>query len=51
VPLAPDDVRAIRAAYETVDAGRPPDRHGTLYGYRTADHEFGRFSFHLPPAD
>ena len=51
VPLAPDDVRAIRAAYETVYAGRPPDGHGTLYEYRTADHEFGRFSFHLPPAD
>lgn len=51
VPLAPEDVRAIRAAYETVWAGRAPDGHGTLYGYRTADHEFGRFSFHLPPVD
>ena len=51
VPLTPDDVRAIRAAYETVRAGRAPDGHGTLYGYRTADHEFGRFSFHLPPHD
>jgi glyoxylase-like metal-dependent hydrolase (beta-lactamase superfamily II) len=49
VPLAPDDVRAIRTAYETVWAGRAPDGHGTLYGYPTADHEFGRFSFHLPP--
>jgi glyoxylase-like metal-dependent hydrolase (beta-lactamase superfamily II) len=50
VPLAPDDVRAIRTAYETVWAGRAPDGHGTLYGYPTADHEFGRFSFHLPPS-
>jgi glyoxylase-like metal-dependent hydrolase (beta-lactamase superfamily II) len=51
VPLVPDDVRAIRDAYETVWPGRAPDGHGTLYGYRTADHEFGRFSFHLPPGD
>jgi hypothetical protein len=51
VPLVPDDVRAIRDAYETVWAGRAPDGHGTLYGYSTADHEFGRFSFHLRPGD
>jgi glyoxylase-like metal-dependent hydrolase (beta-lactamase superfamily II) len=51
VPLVPDDVRAIHDAYDTVWAGRAPDGHGTLYGYRTADHEFGRFSFHLPPHD
>jgi glyoxylase-like metal-dependent hydrolase (beta-lactamase superfamily II) len=51
VPLVPDDVRAILDAYETVLPGRAPDGHGTLYGYRTADHEFGRFSFHLPPGD
>ena len=51
VPLVPEDVGAIRDAYETVWAGRPPDGHGTLYGYRTADHEFGPFSFHLPPHD
>jgi glyoxylase-like metal-dependent hydrolase (beta-lactamase superfamily II) len=51
VPLTPDDVRDIRAAYETVWAGRAPDGHGTLYGYPTADYEFGRFSFHLPTND
>jgi glyoxylase-like metal-dependent hydrolase (beta-lactamase superfamily II) len=51
VPLVPDDVRAIRAAYVTVCAGRTPDGHGTLYGYRTIDHEFGHFSFHLPLGD
>ena len=51
VPLAPDDVRAIRDAYETVWAGRAPDRHGTLYGYRAAIHEFERFSFNMPPGD
>ena len=51
VPLVPDDVRNILAAYESVWAGRPPDGHGTLYGCRTADHEFGRFSFHLAPTD
>lgn len=51
VPLVPDDVRAIHDAYETVWAGRVADGHGMLYGYRTADHEFGRFSFHLPPHD
>ena len=32
---------------ETVWAGRAPDRHGTLYGYRAAIHEFERFSFQL----
>src|SRR5687768_5956681 len=31
VPLVPDDVRAIRAAYETVWAGRTSDGHSTLY--------------------
>ncbi len=51
VPLASDDVRAIRDAYETVWAGRAPDRHGTLYGYRAAIHDFGRFSFNMPPHD
>jgi len=51
VPLTPDDVRAIRDAYETVWAGRAPDRHGTLYGYRAAIHEFERFSFNMPPGD
>jgi glyoxylase-like metal-dependent hydrolase (beta-lactamase superfamily II) len=51
VPLVPDDVRAIRAAYETVWAGRTSDGQSTLYGYRTIDHEFGRFSFHLPSGD
>ena len=51
VPLTPDDVHAIRDAYETVWAGRAPDRHGTLYGYRAAIHEFERFSFNMPPGD
>jgi glyoxylase-like metal-dependent hydrolase (beta-lactamase superfamily II) len=51
VPLAPADVHAIRDAYETVWAGRAPDRHGTLYGYRAAIHEFARFSFCMPPGD
>jgi glyoxylase-like metal-dependent hydrolase (beta-lactamase superfamily II) len=51
VPLKPDDVRAIRDAYETVWAGRAPDRHGTLYGYRAAIHEFERFSFNMPTGD
>ena len=51
VPLVPDDVSAIRDAYEMVWAGRAPDRHGTLYGYRAAIHEFGRFSFNMPPGD
>jgi glyoxylase-like metal-dependent hydrolase (beta-lactamase superfamily II) len=51
VPLAPADVIAIRDAYETVWAGRAPDRYGTLYGYRAAIHEFERFSFNMPPAD
>jgi glyoxylase-like metal-dependent hydrolase (beta-lactamase superfamily II) len=51
VPLAPADVYAIRDAYETVWAGRAPDRYGTLYGYRAAIHEFDRFSFNMPPED
>ena len=49
VPLVPADVRAIRDAYETVWAGRAPDRYDTLYGYRAAVHEFERFSFNMPP--
>jgi glyoxylase-like metal-dependent hydrolase (beta-lactamase superfamily II) len=51
VPLVPADVRTIRDAYETVWAGRAPDRYGTLYGYRAAIHEFDRFSFNMPPGD
>ena len=51
VPLVPDDVRAIRDAYETVCAGRAPDRYDTLYGYRAAVHEFKRCSFNMPPED
>lgn len=51
VPLVPADVRAIRDAYETVWAGRPPDRYGTLYGHRAAIHEFAGFSFNMPPGD
>lgn len=50
VPLGPDDVLAIHDAYETVWAGRVPDRHDTLYGHRTAVHDFGRFSFNMPPS-
>jgi glyoxylase-like metal-dependent hydrolase (beta-lactamase superfamily II) len=49
VPLVPDDVRAIRNAYELVWAGKMPDRHDSLYGYRCAIHEFERFSFCMPP--
>lgn len=51
VPLVPDDVRAIRDAYETVWAGRAPERYGSLFGHRAAIHDFGRFSFLLPPGD
>ena len=51
VPLVPEDVLAIRDAYETVWAGRAPDRHEMSYGYRAAIHDFGRFSFNMPPID
>ena len=51
VPLAPEDALAIHDAYETVWAGRAPDRHETSYGYRSAIHDFGRFSFKMPPTD
>ena len=51
VPLVPADVIAIRDAYETVWAGRAPDRYGALYGYRAAIHEFECFSFNMPPDD
>ena len=51
VPLVPEDVNAIHDAFEMVWAERAADGHGTLYGYSTADHEFGRFSFHLPLHD
>jgi glyoxylase-like metal-dependent hydrolase (beta-lactamase superfamily II) len=51
VPLTPADVHAIRDSYESVWSGRAPDRHGTLYGYRAAIYEFGRFSFNMPPGN
>jgi hypothetical protein len=44
-PLAPMDVHAIRDAFETIWAGRAPDQHGSLFGYRVAIHDFGPFSF------
>lgn len=47
-PLSPDDVRAIRDAYETVWAGRAPDRTGSLFDLPTTIHDFGHFSFLLP---
>lgn len=48
-PLVPSDILAIRDAFEEVWDGRPPERHGSLYGYPTAIYDFGRFSFLLPP--
>lgn len=48
-PITPDDVREICDAFETVWAGRNPDRHDAIYGLDTTSHDFGRFSFHLPP--
>ena len=50
-PLAPGDVRAIHEAYEAVWTGRAPDGRTELYGYEAAVHDFGRFSFLLPPGD
>lgn len=48
-PITPHDVREICDAFETVWAGRAPDRRDVIYGYDTASYDFGRFSFHLPP--
>lgn len=47
-PIAPDDVREVQDAFETVWVGRAPDRHDVVSGFDTATHDFGRFSFHLP---
>jgi glyoxylase-like metal-dependent hydrolase (beta-lactamase superfamily II) len=47
-PIRPADALAIQAAFETVWAGRPPDRHRALYGFDVAVHDFNRFSFLLP---
>jgi glyoxylase-like metal-dependent hydrolase (beta-lactamase superfamily II) len=47
-PIQPKDVREIRDAFETVWAGREPDRRGSAYGYPVLIHDFGRFSFLLP---
>ena len=48
-PLAPADMLAIRDAYDEVWDGRPPERQETLYDYPVAIHDFGAFSFLLPP--
>ena len=50
-PLRPSDVHEIRAAFETVWAGRPADREGTRLGYDVSIYDFGRFSFLLPSGD
>jgi hypothetical protein len=47
-PITPDDVLAIRDAFETVCEGRKPDQRGSLYGYQVNIHDFRRFSFLLP---
>lgn len=48
-PLAANDVLTIRDAFAEVWAERSPDRLGSLYGYPVAIHDFGSFSFLLPP--
>jgi glyoxylase-like metal-dependent hydrolase (beta-lactamase superfamily II) len=50
-PIAPDDVVAIREAFEEVWLGLPPDREESLLGYNVAVCDFGAFSFLLPPGD
>ncbi|MGH2615388.1 MAG: MBL fold metallo-hydrolase [Thermomicrobiales bacterium] len=51
VPLHAQDVIAIRDAFESVWNGKAPNWHGTYSGRRVAIHDFGRFSFLLPPGD
>lgn len=50
-PLRKEDVTAIRDAFETVWSSRAADHRGSSHGYPVAIHEFGRFSFLLPPGD
>jgi glyoxylase-like metal-dependent hydrolase (beta-lactamase superfamily II) len=50
-PLAPGDMVTIRDAYEDVWAGRSPDRPGALFGFDVDTHDFGSFSFLMPPGD
>jgi glyoxylase-like metal-dependent hydrolase (beta-lactamase superfamily II) len=47
-PISPEDVLAVRDAYEQVWAGRSPDRDGSLFGFPLTIHDFGRFSFLMP---
>jgi glyoxylase-like metal-dependent hydrolase (beta-lactamase superfamily II) len=49
LPLVPEDVRAIRDAYEEVWSGRTPDRPGKLFGFDVVIHDFGLYSFLLAP--
>jgi glyoxylase-like metal-dependent hydrolase (beta-lactamase superfamily II) len=50
-PITPNDVRAIRDAYEEVWAGRLPDRDGSLFGFPLTIHDFDRFSFLMPAGE
>ena len=47
-PIAPDEIPAIRDAFETVWTGRLPDGQGSVYGYQVDIYDSGRFSFLLP---
>jgi glyoxylase-like metal-dependent hydrolase (beta-lactamase superfamily II) len=48
-PLTPADARTITEAFEAVWAGRTPNDVGSLFSRETVIHDFGRFSFLLPP--
>jgi glyoxylase-like metal-dependent hydrolase (beta-lactamase superfamily II) len=50
-PLRGQDLIAIRDAFETVWNGKAPNWHGSYAGRRVAIHDFGQFSFLLPPGD
>jgi hypothetical protein len=50
-PLNGKDVILIRDAFEAVWNGKAPDWYGSYAGRRVAIHDFGRFSFLLPPGN
>jgi glyoxylase-like metal-dependent hydrolase (beta-lactamase superfamily II) len=50
-PITPDDVLAIRDAYEEVWTGRDAVRDDSLFGFPLTIYDFGRFSFLMPAGD
>jgi glyoxylase-like metal-dependent hydrolase (beta-lactamase superfamily II) len=47
-PISPEDMLAIRDAYEQVWAGRPAESDDSLFGFPLTIHDFDRFAFLMP---